>query len=1707
MGKNFENNIVLTSQNPEAFLVFDYEGVNKFLEPSINLADNLLYINGWRAQTINDASSAGLNLTSATSVAPFHLYTNSKEDFDYNISFISSQDEVLLTSWDNSNWNGQGGGTGPNVSGRDADFGDYFESNTFNVVGGSSLDFVMDMSTLFGILVIPEFIIYENGTPDTSTVYTLSSGVNTFSINVSDNTTSVFLRLYEDNPGGSVVQFDCDCSVFGSSFDIIDVSVFNRPFLLSAEDFNQYETGEALVEGEASYLLLRTNPKYSGNIKLVMDVSDNIYLDTFKVSDILSNKKYRKQRVSGSSYLSGDIRTVFGSLPSGEIFRVDDQNTLDLTHPKTVYSDQYNMEYSYGSRIFIDELYEEEYAMLAPLWINSKLPDYFAIFRLDSIYNPETYQISPDLDSLANDFIINGNLIESWNLKENQPIGKYLNNHLEELLNVESPVNLSLNEYDPNTWTGMTVDKGIIAGRSEVPYFFQKTTSNFTNTNAFVSQGFERQNLLMPNLLNMEFIFNDADVSRYSMHRYFGLYLTENELYEFYYYKEEDDSSVNIVSLDGKDVYTFIDSSVFSGGNISTAYENRIFVINDGDELTRICCTDQFDTTDPSAISPYVNKLGTNIFNTYVEKKDINTFISFTLTNPLYQGEHLRIINNNEFKIWEIYGTASDIFEAGEAGPYVSFNEPEPGYPIVYRTAFSTKGDVSDQIQAIAKAFCSFNNYEDAPFHTGMTKEDGMSIILNDNADHNNYSFQRITSQIAFNIGEPSSAFNGTATPGDFVFYGNLMPDASDYFRIPSDASFGPIDLELYGDRLTIILNMFDPAGYYIYSFDASTTNLFTDHILYQSTDGLNRIIQDFDISTGINNYALQYSEDPTTTSNNAIVITTNEISIDEDNYWWGYDVHPIYVSLMGINPVKDFDFTVYDSSTNGMDFKSTYWNNREGDEATYQMTIGVAETKVINERNSYEIIAGAGTITIDSSIINYNTTGGNFFFNTFFGEATIYSTGNTVVTYNELDGSHTYPTYKSGVSEESIYDYYVNNVLIDGSGNSYPNYIELKYGLVVPTISKWGGTGKDVRNNPMRLLLTSDLFDSSVSSNFLASTDISTYNSEISYPIFKYLSAGGDNWKDYVYYDINDVIDTDTGRKTVRQLMVDEPYTDVFSKIIYNNNEIPEGNLRSSILYYNLYENKVITLIKGIKLGFEVTATGEQLFNVTNWNRYRFSFISSPSRNIETNNPIEVIINENTKTILMIWYQGSDILSYTKRWSNTIGGKSALIDQNSIDDIRFEAFFTGDPSYSYIKAPFIVNTSSTISPTINLYDISTNYSDYICNPFAQFSYNNRGGVSSIFNAYRTSGNTVINNVFNFGNISFNTFDQNEVNYTYLNNTISYGSDISNVPYHYSDNVNYYKDKACDFDTFEYFIDNNNVRYLVIQEDQIITSDVFSSPPLNVTIFDPIEYSSPNSDSSIYIYNGGYKPIFNNILNFNNNESTDIINIVEKDFIFANTDLASYDKIPQYWYNKVVDVVRAKDSSNNIGYQENFNPFKSQWDGNYYILDNNGVQTDIDGYNAMLEVPSFFGSKLVSLPQELVLENWNASNSTVVTGVDYYSLQYNLTKAIVDLFTSNYTFISNWSTLPTVGDEVINRYIIKTILNYYNISIDKIKVAAYSKDFSSSILVRTNDGSFTTLLENIDSTLTTVNNEYVYKIKYNKEDLKSYYTKFTFTKK
>jgi hypothetical protein len=1723
---DFQNNgaVVLTTQEPGAFLNFRWEpgdgSVYINVSPSSDVSAGILWVNGLdisdEAGIYGDSSiNTELFLSDAgdPSVASLFLYTRELGPFDANL-LLDVGFPQMLSGWGTP----VGSWTTFTTSGRNITNGTTFgsggtvTSNTMSALSNIDIDLSINLNVISG--PIPSFTLFEQPSGN-STVFSISAGQNSFSMTTLSDTTSITIEFSYLSTFGS---FSADLDIFQSRS--IDVSVLNRPYIVSSESVNLSETSNVQVEGDISYMLLRTNPKFSGNIKLTIDPSNYLYLDTFKVSDILTNKLYRRQRVSANSVFSGDIRKIFSSMPLGEMYKLDAANTLDIAIPKTDFFDQYNLNYNYGARLFEDELYEEDYALLAPLWINNKLPDYFAIFRIPGVINEETYPApgeEEDLSGLADKFFREGELMESWGIKEGAPLGTYLRNHLKELSQVISPMFLSLSDPnlkdpDPNTWYGIAIDKGIITGRSETTYFFDEKTSNFTDLNAFCSQGFERLNLLCPNLINMEFAFNDTDVSVYTMQRYFGLYLTENPLYEIAYYSSDPDSSIRVISLDGKDSNEFFNSSIFdSEGNIKAEYGNRLFTLDDILSIKRITNVHEVDGTQKSPINEWVNKPGVNIFSAKVKKtENLQPFISIGINGILSQGEHLRIVDFTDYKIWEILGTETDLLEAGESWTYAT-EYAESGYPTLYRTLFSTRGTAEDQNNAIWKAWNVFQDYSNTPFRTFVKRIESQSLVIEDWASSHDIKFQRLTAQTTSHIFDSltgdydsSSGFNSAAGYGDIVFYGVLTPTISDFQRLKYDSSLGPINFELFGDRMSITVDIFNPASYNFYSIDSSFADVFEPNMLYLSPDKWYRLVQGFDISTALD-HSFQYIQDPTSAANKISIITEKPI-ITINEYWNAYDVYPLIISLMGVVPVKDFDFTVYDSITEepslgiDMDFRSSYWYRRDGDASTFSFTVDADSSIAIRCFNSYDIVGGSGTIIIGSDSSTYSgSLSSPFKFNTFDSSATVQATTKTVITYAVLDGSASFKSYKDGYSEEILGDYYQS---YDPSRGLY-GAKELKYGLTVPTVVKWTGIGTDCRNNPIRLLLDGSILD--VSTNFIPTS--SSFIGEIFYPSFKYLSSGDRNWEDYVFFDINDSImyeeDGNTVYSTFKEFMISNPYSDIFSKLLYSNNNVDGTKLRSSIAYYNNYKNTVDSIINGLSLSFRIAESARNILDIQDWNRFRISAIAVPSRNRDNNKPIEVFINENTETILIVWYQGNDILNYSFRNSSKMPGKGVLDPSVlSVNDIQWRGFNHTSKYFSHVKTPFGVNNATLSSNIFNIYGISNTYDGSIASPFNQINLNFGDNIFSIFNAY--DGNDMIGSGFEFYGRSYDTFRQ-YVNYEYFKQAGTYGPLVANLAYSYMQNSNLYLEDTCNWNTLNSILVSNRIEYYIFRGNSLFTSSSFSVNPIAISINSPREYNG------VTTYSGWYRPKFNNILEFSSNEEKEISDIVKKDFIFGNTNIKSYKDIPQLWYNKVVQNVTSFDISvgNSIGFVSGWNPFKSQWDSRYYYLYSGLSKSEIDGYNSTKELPSYFASKLIKLPEALALDSWTNTTTNEEYGENRLSLSYNLTRTIVNIFKNTDTFISNWSDLSQ-ADNVIDGYIKKTILSYYNISKSKIKVDIWRKPYKgeSSRIAYSLDSSFEKWdAANIDGNLAYVNNEYIYTINTAPTPVFVYFVKFTLFEK
>lgn len=451
-----------------------------------------------------------------------------------------------------------------------------------------------------------------------------------------------------------------------------------------------------LYNNNSSYALIRTNPKLTGNIKLVVDNNYNLYLDTFKVSKNLSDNKYRKVQISTDGNYPRDVRQAFKTLPKGDLYKIP-ENLLNPHKLYTNLSDQYITTYEYGAETNSDFLYSENFRILAPLWIDNILPDFFCIFRIDSFYNKDSYNIIDNFYSDTEKFkniLKECSLVKVFDLREHTPIGIYLNNYKN---NYFVPKNIFLqfpkynktsdeNEYEKplgkNSWYGISLDTGVITSKNEICYNGNKIINSGTQEefNAYMIGGYERNNMLIPNLLNLEFLFNDYDSNDFIMHRYFGIYLKANQLIEFACItKTENKGKIELTKYDND--YNIVSDDLYD--KIIMNYPEKLFFAEAGNIVERVKTEKDKKLFQ---LKNAANKPGNNIFSSnaiFRGTEDAREFITLNMKKPMEYGEHIRIITtdakNKNTYIFEIIASNDSrlIYTDNNISPYILYNQKD----------------------------------------------------------------------------------------------------------------------------------------------------------------------------------------------------------------------------------------------------------------------------------------------------------------------------------------------------------------------------------------------------------------------------------------------------------------------------------------------------------------------------------------------------------------------------------------------------------------------------------------------------------------------------------------------------------------------------------------------------------------------------------------------------------------------------------------------------------------------------------------------------------------------------------------------------------------------------------------------------------------------------------------------------------------------
>lgn len=278
-----------------------------------------------------------------------------------------------------------------------------------------------------------------------------------------------------------------------------------------------------------SFALLRTNPKLSSNIKLIVDSIGDMFLGAFKANKSLSKVEYQKFELNQDGSYSNDVSRFFKGIPVNERFQILRKNS-DLT-PYSNYAFQYEQQYNSGASFNSTKLYDEQYKVFAPIWLDRQIPKKFVVYRVHDVEYKEQY----DEDTLGQnsrilELLKNATIIKTFDLTKESKLGKYLYNHVYDKGVPKSCINFNFSGEGAAEFRGIDTTNGGFANKKEFlsENYIRKDNPEIYS-NELLSGGFERHGLISANLINMEFMFDDTTASNYEIYRYFGLYVDDIE--------------------------------------------------------------------------------------------------------------------------------------------------------------------------------------------------------------------------------------------------------------------------------------------------------------------------------------------------------------------------------------------------------------------------------------------------------------------------------------------------------------------------------------------------------------------------------------------------------------------------------------------------------------------------------------------------------------------------------------------------------------------------------------------------------------------------------------------------------------------------------------------------------------------------------------------------------------------------------------------------------------------------------------------------------------------------------------------------------------------------------------------------------------------------------------------------------------------------
>ena len=306
-----------------------------------------------------------------------------------------------------------------------------------------------------------------------------------------------------------------------------------------------------LADRDVSFGLLRTNPKLTSNLKLTVDSAGKLWFNSIDAIDILARQKYKKFAISENSNHAANIFKFYdmGKTPSKVSYAMGSTIKTDVVAKDL--KDQYDFDlYSSGAKYLTSKNYSEKFSYFAPLYVDKILPEYFVILRIPGASNYtagewlansilstnslENFAIPTVTDkTFALNLFQDATILKAIPLGQTSKIGTYIRNMLADPMYPTNPLYVNFKQDRYSLYRGASINAGTYV---EIPEILSSTFNRALpqlTLEKYITEGFERNNVIYPKILNLEFLFDDTVSDQYSFNRYLGFYCNAIDLESF----------------------------------------------------------------------------------------------------------------------------------------------------------------------------------------------------------------------------------------------------------------------------------------------------------------------------------------------------------------------------------------------------------------------------------------------------------------------------------------------------------------------------------------------------------------------------------------------------------------------------------------------------------------------------------------------------------------------------------------------------------------------------------------------------------------------------------------------------------------------------------------------------------------------------------------------------------------------------------------------------------------------------------------------------------------------------------------------------------------------------------------------------------------------------------------------------------------------